>query len=191
MAARDAIGFALTAIGGLLLWRMVQDGGIVIDMPKAIGSGTGTRIEPRDDYAPLLRAAESSGKLYVKAPTSSGSGLYQFLKATWIKLGGEWGPDPSKAFGGLRPSRTVQDEMFRRLTDQNARALVAAGISVTNPTLYAAHFLGATTAVKVLRAQDHERVANLVGARVVAANKFLAPMTVRDFRAWLVRKMGA
>jgi hypothetical protein len=48
--------------------------------------------EMPDDYWPLLAQIESGGRPYIKARTSSGSGLYQFVRSTWQGEGGTWGP---------------------------------------------------------------------------------------------------
>ncbi len=138
-----------------------------------------------DGYTAQLVARESGGDLYAKNPGSTASGKYQFTKATWQRMGGAWGPNPSLPFGGLRPTEAEQDMRYRKLTDGNAAGLAAAGIARTAATLYAAHFLGLAGAVKVLSAPASAKLAGLVGSKVIAANPFLAGFTVADFRRWL------
>mgnify|MGYP003532680322 FL=1 len=58
-----------------------------------------------DDYCPMLTKIESGDQPYIKAITSSASGLYQFIRSTWEGEGGKWGPNMTKAFGGLMPSQ--------------------------------------------------------------------------------------
>jgi hypothetical protein len=146
--------------------------------------------ELADYFARLAKAENAPGDPYVKAKTSSASGLWQFTKATWERLGGAWGSDLSKAFGGLMPTVAEQNERIRVLTAQNAALLKGAGIAATNGALYAAHFLGPATAIKVLSAQSGALVSSIVGPKVVAANPFLTGMTVAGFYAWLHRKVG-
>lgn len=136
-------------------------------------------------FTSWLVARESGGDLLAKNPRSTASGKYQFTRDTWLRMGGAWGPDLSKPFGGLAPSEAEQDARFQKLTGGNAAALQRAGVAVTAATLYAAHFLGAPTAVRVLRAPDSARLAAIVGGKVISANPFLKSYTVADFRRWI------
>ena len=104
------------------------------------------------DYWPLLSKIESNDRPYVKAATSSGSGLYQFLKSTWIGEGGQWGNNPALAFGGLRPSPEEQTQRARTFTAKNVAILKAKGIPINKASLYAAHFFGAGMAAQVIKA---------------------------------------
>lgn len=142
------------------------------------------------DYYDVLARIESSGRLYAKAPSTSASGLFQFTRATWTAMGGAWGSDPEKAFGGLFPSAQVQTEMARRFTQANANGLRAAGVPINAATLYAAHFLGLTVAKRVLAAGSAAQLDRVVSAAVIKANPFLEDMSVGDFGAWLSRKTG-
>lgn len=137
------------------------------------------------NYTASTVTRESGGALYAKNPRSTASGKYQFLRDTWVRMGGAWGSDPSKAFGGLRPSEAEQDARYARFTADNAAGLAKAGIGVTNATLYAAHFLGLTGALRVLTAAPSTKLAALVGSKVMSANRFPANFTVADFRQWL------
>lgn len=128
---------------------------------------------------------ESGGKLLAKNPLSSASGKYQFTKATWQKLGGAWGSDPSKAFGGLAPSEAEQDMRYNMLTSSNAAGLARAGLAVSNAYLYAVHFLGLPTALKVLTAPASASLAALVGSKVINENPKLKGFTVADFKSWI------
>lgn len=141
------------------------------------------------DYFDHLARIESGGRPYIKARTSSASGLYQFIRATWIRYGGTWGPDMSKAFGGLSPSIDEQRKRAYDFTRDNSRILAAAGIAITNQNLYAAHFLGVGTALKILSAPAVRELDDVLSAAVIKANAFLEPMKVADFRAWLDKKM--
>lgn len=140
-------------------------------------------------YLPMLARIESNNRPYIRAATSSASGLYQFIKATWLGEGGQWGDRPTLAFGGLQPPVSEQHARAASFTRKNAKALTAAGIPVTRATLYAAHFFGAGTAVKVLRAHSTERADLLAGEAPTRANpSILAGKTVGQFMEWLTRK---
>jgi len=144
-----------------------------------------------DSYWPMLEKIESNGNLMAKAPTSSGSGLYQFLKATWIGEGGQWGADMSKPFGGLSPTRDEQTARAKTFTQKNAVALLRAGISINKATLYAAHFFGAGMAAKVIGADVNARADLIAGEAATKANpSILRGKTVGQFLSWLHGKTG-
>lgn len=144
-----------------------------------------------DDYWPMLSRIESGDRPYVKAPTSSASGLYQFIRSTWLGEGGEWGPDPSKAFGGLRPSPEEQLARAKTFTAKNAAYLRQRGIPINKASLYAAHFFGPVTAAKVIEADVDARADWLAGPAATNANpSILRGKTVGQFLSWLHRKTG-
>lgn len=145
-----------------------------------------------DDYWPMLSKIESGDRPYIKAPTSSGSGLYQFIKSTWIGEGGMWGNDPSQAFGGLKPSVGEQLERAKSFTSKNADYLRRNGIPINKASLYAAHFFGPVTAAKVLKANVENRADLLAGQAATDANpSILRGKTVGEFLTWLHKKTGA
>lgn len=144
-----------------------------------------------DDYWPMLSKIESGDRLYVKAPTSSASGLYQFIRATWIGEGGAWGSDRAQAFGGLRPTAAEQLARAKTFTAKNAAALRRAGLPINKASLYAAHFFGAGTAIKVIRADVSARADTLAGTAATNANpSILKGKTVGQFLTWLKGKTG-
>lgn len=145
------------------------------------------------DYFEILARIESGNRPYVKASTSSASGLYQFIRSTWRGEGGKWGSDMSLAFGGLRPSIEEQHQRARSFTMKNVGALRNAGIPINSATLYAAHFLGVGTAIKMLKAPLHADAAAIAGADAARANPSILGRgkTVAGFRQWLERKTGA
>ena len=141
------------------------------------------------DYWAKLSKIESGDRPYVKASTSSASGLYQFIEATWRGEGGQWGDNPNDAFGGLRPHPDEQLARAKTFTAKNAAYLARQGVPITSASLYAAHFLGPVTAAAVLRAANDARADVLAGPAATRANhSILAGKTVGEFRAWLERK---
>lgn len=195
--ARPLAALALLAGGGLLAY-LLRD--------QLAAAGAAAVYNPVDlDYAPPLLPVAPGGMSadyfrrmslaedprqdpYAKNPYSSASGLYQFTKATWTGLGGDWGPDPTKAFGGLRPSAAEQHRMAERLTAGNAGILARAGQAVNDMTLYAVHIFG-PKAVRVLGADPSTPLADLVGRDVVRKNPALGH-TVASFWDYLARKVG-
>ena len=144
-----------------------------------------------DDYWPMLAKIESGNNPMAKAPTSSGSGLYQFLRATWLGEGGKWGTDTKLPFGGLKPTREEQTQRAKTFTAKNAAVLVKAGIPVSKSSLYAAHFLGPGMAVKLLSSDNKARADLIAGEAATKANPtILRNKTVADFKAWLTKKCG-
>jgi hypothetical protein len=145
-----------------------------------------------DSYWPMLAKIESGGNPMAKAGTSSASGLYQFIRATWIGEGGAWGSDMSKPFGGLKPTPDEQTARAKTFTAKNAVALLRAGIPVNNASLYAAHFAGVGTAAKLIGADVKARADLIAGEAATKANEsILRGKTVGDFLSWLQRKTGA
>lgn len=144
-----------------------------------------------DDYWPMLSRIESNDRPYVKAATSSASGLYQFIRSTWIGEGGQWGSDLTKAFGGLKPSPEEQLARAKTLTANNAAYLAGKGLPINKASLYAAHFFGAGTAAKVIAADVHARADLIAGSKATNANpSILRGKTVGQFLSWLHRKTG-
>lgn len=157
---------------------------------KAVGFEAPPSAIP-DDYWPMLAQIESANRTYVKALTSSGSGLYQFIRSTWRGEGGEWGPDMSKAFGGLKPSVEEQTARAKSFTEKNVAILKSKGIPINKASLYAAHFFGAGMAAQVISADVNERADLIAGPNATAANpSILKGKTVGQFLTWLHGKTG-
>lgn len=144
-----------------------------------------------DDYWPMLSKIESADRPYVKAGSSSASGLYQFIKSTWIGEGGKWGPDMKLAFGGLKPTEAEQLARAKTFTEKNAATLRAKGIPINRASLYAAHFFGAGMAAKVIGADVNARADQIAGDAATKANpSILQGKTVGQFLTWLHGKTG-
>ena len=144
-----------------------------------------------DDYWPMLSKIESGDRPYIKAASSSASGLYQFIKSTWLNEGGQWGSDPAKAFGGLRPTVEEQLKRARSFTQKNADYLKRKGLPVNRASLYACHFFGPVTAAKVIAADVNKRADHIAGAAATNANpSILRNKTVGQFLGWLHVKTG-
>lgn len=144
-----------------------------------------------DDYWPMLSKIESNDRPYIKAASSSASGLYQFIRSTWIGEGGKWGGDMSQAFGGLKPSPEEQLARAKSFTAKNAAYLSSKGIPINKASLYAAHFFGPGTAAKVIGADVDARADHIAGTAATNANpSILRGKTVGQFLTWLHKKTG-
>lgn len=148
-----------------------------------------------DSYYASIRTAESAGNDMARPIDpktgkllSSAYGRYQFLDQTWRGLM-QTRPDLGLTEDG-RGDPAQQERAIRAFTEANAKYLVRAGVAITNGTLYAAHFLGAGGAAKVLTAPMSAAVSEIVGPAVVRANGFLNGMTVADFMSWAEKKGG-
>lgn len=144
-----------------------------------------------DDYWPLLSKIESNNRPYIKARTSSASGLYQFIRSTWLGEGGQWGTNMAEAFGGLRPSVEEQLQRAKTFTEKNASYLHQRNIPINKASLYAAHFFGPVTAAQVIGAPVNSRADYLAGPGATKANpSILKGKTVGQFLTWLHKKTG-
>lgn len=144
-----------------------------------------------DDYWPMLSRIESNNQPYVQAKSSSASGLYQFIRSTWIGEGGRWGPTLRPAFGGLRPTAEEQLQRAKSFTAKNAAYLKSRGLGINKASLYAAHFFGPVTAANVILADVNQRADLIAGEKATAANpSILKNKTVGQFLVWLHKKTG-
>lgn len=157
--------------------------------PPAVAPDAASAIP--DSYWPMLSKIESGDRPYIKANTSSASGLYQFIRSTWLGEGGQWGADMSRAFGGLLPSVEEQLVRAKTFTEKNATYLRDHNIPINCASLYAAHFLGVITAVKVIGANVRARADLLAGPAATKANpSILQGKSVAQFLTWLHKKTG-
>lgn len=137
----------------------------------------------------VIAMIESGHNPLAQNPNSSAAGLYQFTKATW---------DDAKERSGLtltdngRVSKNTeqQEAAMKWFTEQNVEKLQAANIEVTIPHIYAAHFLGARRAIKVLAAPGDMKLKNLITEDAMEANDFPNNMKVRDFKKWVQNKVN-
>lgn len=143
-----------------------------------------------DGYVKLIERIESNGQVHVKNPTTSASGLFQFIERTWKAYGGKWGANDDLAFGGLKPDRSEQEARFKQFTLDNAKVLQRNGIAINAATLYAAHFLGAGGAVKILKAPNQTPIEQVTTPGQRKHNPSILKGRVQDFKAWLARKTG-
>lgn len=146
-------------------------------------------------YAERVAQIESSGNPNARAKTSSATGLYQFIESTWIDTVSQYEPElingrTREELLELRTDPEISTRMFEHFTAANGRHLRQHGIPPEPANLYLAHFLGAGTARKVLKADPNQRLEMIVGQKAVAANpSVMAGKTAGDLVAWAQRKL--
>lgn len=124
---------------------------------RAASSATGV------DFGYLVKTAqrESNFDPSAKASTSSATGLFQFTNTTWLatvdRHGARHGLDTTgmsrDQILALRNNPEISARMGAELTAENARLIEArVGRPATPGELYAAHFLGASDAARLIEA---------------------------------------
>ncbi|PAQ00902.1 lytic transglycosylase domain-containing protein [Mesorhizobium mediterraneum] len=158
----------------------------------ATSAGTG---DPVDTVVSKIIGVESGGNPNAKNPTSSASGVGQFLDSTWVQTIRQHRPDIAAGKSAaqiiaLKSDPVLGREMTKAFTQDNAEYLTNRGIATTPGNIYLAHFLGSGGVVNVLKADPGASIASVVGQDVVRANSFLAGKSVADTIAWANKKMG-
>lgn len=149
------------------------------------------------DYLNTIRAKESGGNDLAKNPNSTATGRYQFTTGTWNALARQH-PELGLTPNG-RTDPAQQEKAIRVFTDQNAKALTAAGIPINPQNLYGAHFLGAGGAKQFIPGAINNPdapAASLVGPGVASANRSVfynkdgSPKTAGQVYAWMGGQRG-
>lgn len=140
-------------------------------------------------------AVESGGNPNAANPSSSASGLGQFIDSTWLSTIRKHRPDlaggkTDQELLALKTDPGLSKEMIGAYASDNQSILSKAGLPVTDGTTYLAHFAGPQGAVKVLSSSPDTPVSAILGASAVKANPFLNGMTAADLISWAGRKMG-
>jgi len=139
---------------------------------------------------------ESSFNPNAAAGTSSAKGLFQFTKGTWNDTVNKYSDQyPELLNGPLDPlASSIAGGLFAR---DNANMLKKNNIPVTGSNIYAAHFLGATGATKLLTADPSALAVDVVGEKAAKANKNVFydkkgnPVTVSKVKDFLYKRVGS
>jgi transglycosylase-like protein with SLT domain len=150
-----------------------------------------------DETLDCIITIESAGNPYAKAPTSSATGLFQFLNKTWLGTVAKHRPDiyentQQAKLLAMRTDPVFCIEMGARFTEDNQRAI---GMDCTGGDLYLAHFLGVGDARDFYHANPDTPADKLVSPQVIAANRSIfivngRMQTAGEIRAWAARKMA-
>lgn len=114
-----------------------------------------TGVDPNMLYA--IASIESTFNPNAKAPTSSASGLFQFLRGTWAeslrKHGTTFGVSPTASPFDVK-ANTLMGAMFLKDNFTHLKSRLSRGINETD--MYMAHFMGRGGAVDFLRRDPNE-----------------------------------
>lgn len=134
---------------------------VKIDIPAPPPGKQSNNITPatgQPDFLKRLAAVESNNNPNAKAATSSAEGLYQFTNATWRDMVQKYG----RQYGITMKDRKDPEKstiMAKLLTDENKQVLTnRIGREPNETELYAAHFLGAKNAVRLIKNADNNSV---------------------------------
>lgn len=168
-----------------------------ISKPPAPAPGVSldvSSVATTDKFLRKLSLAESGNEPTAKATTSTATGLYQFTEDTWKGVVKQMGKDYTLED---RKDPTKSKEVAKFVTEQNAETLrKALGEEPDETDLYTAHFLGASTAVKFLKAKASTPVNQIVSPAAIEANKSIfldkdgKPRSKASVQAFLVKKMS-
>lgn len=142
----------------------------------------------------LAMAKQESGlDPKAKAPTSSARGLFQFISSTWREMVSKYGSKYGVGMGDIEDplANSIMGALYVR---DNAKILEGKGIPVDYTSLYAAHFLGAGGASKLLSADRGEIAAQILPSAAksnpwVFENKDKTQRTVGEVIDFLFNKV--
>jgi LAS superfamily LD-carboxypeptidase LdcB len=139
-------------------------------------------------------AVESGMNPNAKASSSSASGLFQFTGGTWkatvAKYGAKYGIDPNTSPTDARANSLMAAEYMK----ENMKAINKHRPNPTAGDVYAAHFLGASGANRLFRADPSAIAADLL-PRAAGSNKSIffksdgSPRTVAELQSHLGNKI--
>lgn len=172
------VGANGTISGGNAAGAMTDGtGGKFMELPNPNGEGTAASMQDLITAAAkmvgvdpnlmmTMAAIESGFRPAIKAPTSSATGLYQFITSTWKetvrKHGNKYGisenvPPTDPKANALMGAEFIKDNM-------KALQGTIKGRPITDTDLYVAHFLGAGGAKQLLGADPNAIAAQLMPA---------------------------
>lgn len=140
------------------------------------GPVTGGGAFDREAVKARIRGPESDGDDgATNRLGSSASGRYQFIEGTfkgyYRKVYGASDAEAARAWNSKRRfDPDVQEALMDRLLDDNAAALQRGGFTPDAGNLYLAHFAGAGTAVKLLRAPPDAPVSRYFSREAILQN---------------------
>lgn len=141
--------------------------------------------------------AESSNNPNAQSTQSSAGGLYQFIDKTWLDTVQKNRPDlfnthTEKEILDMKYDPILSTEMARALAVDNAMALKANNLPITERNLYLEHFLGTGGAIKALTSDPTTPMSDIVSEGAVKANARVlgGDKTVADVLNWTGSQMG-
>ena len=181
-ASRQAVGGAAKAVGKG--FQNVKD--YIFKGADKSGVNKSTMIK--------FAQVESGFNANAKAGTSSATGLYQFTKSTWKGMMAKYAKQE-----GIDPNTPPTDPsanaiMAGHFIKDNEKALIKAGIPVTDGSLYLMHFLGRGGGVQLLKSNRDASAAKIFPKAAKANDSVFydkgRERTVGEIIGWADRKMN-
>jgi hypothetical protein len=143
------------------------------------------------------RVVESNDDPNAQSKTSSAGGLFQFIDSTWLSTVQKNRPDLFDSYTpqqilDMKYDPVLSTEMARALAVDNAMALKANNLPITERNLYLEHFLGSGAAIKALKSDPNAPISDIVSDKAVKANQSLLGegKTVADILNWTGSQMS-
>ncbi|MEL6679772.1 MAG: hypothetical protein AAFQ51_13785, partial [Pseudomonadota bacterium] len=160
--------------------------------PAASGGGIGASTAVLKLVDQIIRV-ESAGDPNAKNTRSTATGLGQFINKTWLRMIRTYRPDLMEALSqeevlALRTNPQLSRQMVVHLAQENEEYLRQRH-EITPGRLYLAHFLGPVDADRLLGADDAQPLSEVLNARILVANPYIADYSVKDLEDWADRKM--
>jgi hypothetical protein len=138
-----------------------------------------------DMFLDRLMTAESGGRRNAKNPRSSALGPFQFIRSTFLDIARrhfvmEIAGLSEKEILELRRNRELSRRAAAAFCLESVKFLKEEGIQPTFAHLRLAFLLGPADAARVIQAQEHTPVRELLSPRVIKANPFMRGMSVSD-----------
>ena len=135
-----------------------------------------------EQFLDRLMRAESNGRDTAANPRSTALGAFQFIEGTFLTVARrhfarEVAELSDSGLLELRTNRTFARRAAAAYCKENAAYLSEQGLNPTFGHLRLAHLLGSVGAAKVLKAQPHTPVADILHPAVLRANPFMRGMT--------------
>ena len=141
-----------------------------------------------ETFLDRLMAAESDGRSHAKNPRSSALGPFQFIKSTFLDISRRHFPAETAGLSQaeillLRSDRDLSRRAAAAFCKENVTFLRERGHEPTFAHLRLAFLLGPADAARIMQAQQHASVAELLSPSVIKANPFMRSMNVADLLA--------
>lgn len=147
-----------------------------------------------DDVDEKMIQIESSGR--ADAKNREAVGLGQFVPSTWVSVMEKNFPNEIKGKSreeilALRNDADLSRKAIKALREENTKGLRNAGVSVTNNSVYLAHALGISEAIKFLQANPGAKVKDVLTSTSIGGHPWLqgTNTTVNDALNWIKGRM--
>lgn len=209
LALLAAIGSRITGLAaegtGASSFNPVQSDGTTVQSASSAAGGDPDAAVPQREPLPRGRSidyfldnlmrAESGGQLDAQNPRSTALGPYQFIESTFLYVvkryfGSEVTDLTDEQILALRTNFAFSRRAASAYTRENAAYLRDQNLPVTHANLRLAYLVGPSAAVRLLKASLVARVTDFLSAQAIAANPFLAGMSVADLLQKAARDIG-